>query len=288
MDVMERSPIDLTGTDASDRLADAFAPCFALLLKLRSVEKFGDPARLRDRIRGLLEEARHAARENGISPEDIDRARFAVVAFVDETVLKSDWPQKEAWMARSLQFEMYERYDAGEEFFNRLEQLRANPSDNIEVLEVYYLCLALGFQGRYQLQNSTETAVIAENLYNELKRASRAGDDPLSPHGTPGDQAFTRMRNRLPAWAVAAFTVVLAGIIYLAMSLYASSSAEQARAQIQGETPEQNESTETRSQVAAGERAPQSAGRSQSAGNTESQRAGAPRSVVTSRSGPDS
>ena len=283
---MERSPIDLIGNDVSDRLADAFAPCFALSLKLRSAEKFGDPERLRDRILCLLDEAWHTARENGISPEDVDRARFAVVAFMDETVLSSDWPRKDAWTARSLQFEMYERYDAGEEFFNRLEQLRANPSDNIEVLEVYYLCLALGFQGRYQLQKSTETAVIAENLYNELKLASRAGDDPLSPHGTPGDQAFTRMRNRLPAWAVASFTVVLAGIIYLAMSLYASRSAEQARAQIQGETPIQNESGNSQSQVVTGKRTPAPSGTD--AQSATSQRESAPRSVVTSRSDPDS
>jgi type VI secretion system protein ImpK len=259
------------------------------LLKLRSAEQFGDAARLRNRINGLLEEARHAACENGIAPEDVDRARFAVVAFADETVLKSDWPQKEAWMAGSLQFEIYERYDAGEEFFNRLEQLRADPSGNIEVLEVYYLCLALGFQGRYQLQNSTETAVIAENIYNELKRAARAGDDSLSAHGTPGDQAFTRMRNRLPAWAVAAFTVVFAGIVYLTMSLYASSSAERARAQIQGETPDPSTSAATRSPVAVGKRAPQSAvgigTRSVGTRNAGAQQHGVSSSVVDSRSG---
>jgi type VI secretion system protein ImpK len=236
MDVMDRSPVDVTGVDASERLAEAYAPCFALILKLRSAQNFGDAGALRDRFRGLLDEARRQALDLGASPEEVAEAAFAVVAFVDETVLQSDWDRKDAWTARSLQFELYERYDAGEEFFTRLERLRAHPADNVDVLEVYYLCLSLGFQGRYQLQDSTETAVIAENLYTELKRCARAGAEPLSPHGTPGDQAFTRMRNRIPAWAVAAFTVVLAGIIYLAMSLHASSEAEQARAVIQGDT----------------------------------------------------
>lgn len=249
---MEYSTIDPARSDSSLHLAEAFAPTLALLLKLRSARTFGDPGPLRDRIYGLLGEAQLAARENGTSPSDFDCARFAVVAFVDEMVLTSDWSQKEAWMARSLQFEMYERYDAGEEFFNRLEQLRANPSDNIAVLEVYYLCIVLGFQGRYQLENSTETAMIAENIYSELERASVAGDHSLSPRGIPDDQAFTQMRNRLPAWGVAAFTVLIAGIIYLAVSMHASSFAERARAQIHGEQAVQDESAELRSQVDVG------------------------------------
>lgn len=252
---------DPTRGETSIRLAEAFAPTLALLLKLRSAHTFGAPGPLRDCIYSLLENAQLEARENGTSPADFDCARFAVVAFVDETVLTSDWSQKEAWMARSLQFEMYDRYDAGEEFFNRLEQLRANPSDNLEVLEVYYTCIVLGFLGRYQLQNSTEPAVIAENLYRELKRASWVGDEPLSPRGTPVDQAFTRMRDRLPAWAVATFTVVLAGIIYLAVSLHASRSAERARAQITGGPAVQDESAELRSQVDGGNRIPTAATR---------------------------
>ncbi|NLI82223.1 MAG: DotU family type IV/VI secretion system protein [Deltaproteobacteria bacterium] len=78
--------------------------------------------------------------------DDFDLARFAVCAWVDESILNSPWKEKDRWKREQLQRIYYKTTDAGEEFFERLNALGLHQR---EVREVYYLCLALGFMGRY-------------------------------------------------------------------------------------------------------------------------------------------
>ena len=84
--------------------------------------------------------------QTNIPPDDYDLARFAVVAWVDETLLSSQWQDKDKWQKESLQRLYYQTADAGEIFFDRLNALGLHQRD---VREVYYLCLAMGFKGRF-------------------------------------------------------------------------------------------------------------------------------------------
>lgn len=78
--------------------------------------------------------------------DDYDLARFAICAWVDEAILNSPWKEKDQWKREQLQRVYYRTTDAGEEFFERLNGLGLHQRD---VREVYFLCLALGFMGRY-------------------------------------------------------------------------------------------------------------------------------------------
>jgi len=99
----------------------------------------GDTLRLLTQSEGYL--------KNGLfSQEDYDQGRFAICAWVDEAILSSSWNQKNQWQREQLQRIYYHTTDAGEEFFERLNALGLHQRD---VREVYYLCLALGFMGRY-------------------------------------------------------------------------------------------------------------------------------------------
>ena len=86
------------------------------------------------------------ARQSPSSAEDYDQARFAVFAWVDEVILSSDWAHKKRWQGEQLQRIYFQTTNAGELFFERLNNLGPHQRD---VREVYYVCLALGFMGRY-------------------------------------------------------------------------------------------------------------------------------------------
>jgi type VI secretion system protein ImpK len=75
-----------------------------------------------------------------------EQARYAVCAWMDETILSSSWARKNEWRPELLQRVYYHSSDAGEKFFERLRSLGAHDND---IREVYFLCLALGFRGRY-------------------------------------------------------------------------------------------------------------------------------------------
>ena len=97
-------------------------------------------------IRRLMTESENRFREGAFSQEDFDLARFAICAWVDEAMLNSAWNEKGKWQTEQLQRLYYQTADAGEIFFDRLNSLGPHQRD---VREVYYLCLAMGFIGRY-------------------------------------------------------------------------------------------------------------------------------------------
>ena len=94
----------------------------------------------------LLTQSENCVKRGLFSQEDYDLARFMVCAWVDEAILNSTWSQKSQWQREQLQRLYYHTLDAGEEAFERLNALGLHQRD---VREVYYLCLALGFMGRY-------------------------------------------------------------------------------------------------------------------------------------------
>ena len=221
---------------ADQRLSEIFAPCFTLILNLRASENFGDPDSLRRRIKGLLDDAEREALRVGASPADIRSAKFALVAFIDETILSSDWSHKEDWASTPLQLELYDQYDAGEVFFDRLECLREEPGARVEVLEVYYLCMTLGFKGKYQIHGQERLRELIENTYEDLQRQPGMGGKELAPHGAPRGQVAQEMRSKLPTWVIAAAAALIGLLIYTGMYFYASSAADETAQEIQSLT----------------------------------------------------
>ncbi len=130
------------------RLADCFTPLMAYVayfLRAHRQRDFGWDE-VRSNIGRLLAESEQKALAAGFSLEDYNEARFAVCAWVDEMILNSDWKEKGRWQREQLQRLYYNTTNAGEEFFEHLSSLDMGRRD---VREVYYLCLALGFQGQY-------------------------------------------------------------------------------------------------------------------------------------------
>jgi type IV/VI secretion system ImpK/VasF family protein len=132
---------------------ELFSELFAYVLLFEQTNQQGEfqPAyeQVRRDIAVLLEQEKAAAKRQGILDRDYQDACFAAVAWADETILKhSTWKHHSEWSAFPLQLEYFQTRNAGEEFFERLERLR---SERKEIREVYYLCLGLGFSGRYFL-----------------------------------------------------------------------------------------------------------------------------------------
>jgi type VI secretion system protein ImpK len=222
----DTASFDFRFDEATGRLADVYAPCLTLALKLRAADEYGDAETLRGRIKRMLESSRREAQQHGAPPEDAREAEFALVAFLDETLLSSDWSQKDQWLARPLQLELYNRYDAGEEFFHRLDGLRANPGLHAEVLEIYYLCMALGFKGKYQLHGQEELRELVEGTYADVANQPGMKVGRLAPHGAPRDNVATEVRGRMPTWVLVTAALVIGVLVYLGMSLYISRTAD--------------------------------------------------------------
>lgn len=107
----------------------------------------------RTSIRAALKSAMEQAKGYGYSSEANQLAFFAVVALLDESVLKLQNAAFADWAQKPMQEEMFGHMRAGEIFFEHLHGLLTKPDsqETADCLEVYCLCMLLGFRGKYAL-----------------------------------------------------------------------------------------------------------------------------------------
>lgn len=114
-------------------------------------------------------------------PEEVEEARFALVAWADEKILLSDWSGREEWLREPLQLQLFGTNRAGDEFYDHLAALR--PDQNL-AREVYFLCLSLGFEGRYSGQDA-QRSELARQEFEKLRVSGRTRDvattSPIAP-----------------------------------------------------------------------------------------------------------
>jgi type VI secretion system protein ImpK len=164
-------------------LALAFQEVFTAVVRLRyNRQAVSNAESFRAQIKQALRIAEQEARSGGCSAEDVRQAVFALVAFLDESALGCRNPAFADWPRLPLQAELYGHQLAGEVFFQELQKTlsRSDSAETADLLEVYYLCLLLGFKGRYAAGGDLHSvmAVVQEKI-----RRVRGPSAALSPRG---------------------------------------------------------------------------------------------------------
>jgi type VI secretion system protein ImpK len=214
---MQKETIDST-------LSDLCTDSFLLLIQLRASSQYGNAEILRNRILNLLSSLEDKARGLGIHNEKIESVKFALAAFFDETISGSEWDQKAHWINAPLQAHLFDTVNAGEEFFERLDEYRRRSSLNTDVLQVFYLCLTLGFKGKYLINSPEKIRDIVDKLGEELYGVYRNKPVFLSPNGHPKDEFTESMKRGLPIWLVGTIALAIAIVIYIIFSVFSSSN----------------------------------------------------------------
>jgi len=81
-------------------------------------------------------------------------------------------------------------HTAGEIFFHCIDRLlaRGDSAQVADVLEVFALCLELGYRGRYSLTGQEGVRPVLGAIAEKMQRI-RGGPGPLSPHWAPPQEA---------------------------------------------------------------------------------------------------
>jgi len=202
-----------------DRITEVTRECFDALIQLRRVDAGSvlPPAVLHQRLCRLVNALYTRAAQAGFARDEATDITYAVVALADEIVLSLSDALREAWPGQSLQLHYFHENGAGEGFFTRLEGVRRDPQRR-EVLQVYFLALRLGFQGRYRARGGDlELMPLVEDLRRDLDRGARIGTEALSPHGERRQAARSSARRAaLEPW-IAIGAIALAVLLYLGL-----------------------------------------------------------------------
>lgn len=171
-------------TATPNPLRDIFADLISYVLLFRAScgERPPSPNAVRERIDGLISEQERRVKAGEASWDAYREGLFAVLSWVDDSVLNSSWPHRGQW--RHLMLDRFDTLNAGTEFFQRLEK----PSSR-DVKEIYFLCLGLGFEGRYALGGSAEQLrEYRRRLYRDITGTVDLRRDRLFP------EAYARAR----------------------------------------------------------------------------------------------
>jgi len=161
-----------------------------------------------------------------INGPTIKETKYAMAAFVDETILCSDWSERTMWMSNPLQLQFFGEHLAGEGFFKHLTKLRQAGNTNTDIIELYYVCLQLGFEGVYRLQGMEQLMALQIDLRSQLEDYKKIKNRILSPTGLPESGLISHMRREVPNWAISVFTVAIIFFTYMGYSMIIENQSE--------------------------------------------------------------
>ena len=207
-------------------LLDLMADGFYLLMLLRRGQLPASEAAFVDSVQRFLDGVERGATRLGIASEDVYAAKYAFCAAVDEAMLGQPSSLRDAWECNPLQLRLFGEHLAGEHFFDRLEQLRAQGAPRLPSLEVYHYCLLLGFEGKYRLEGPEKLGYLIARLGDEIVylKGKRTG---FAPHWAPPDKVTHALRRVVPLWAPAAVLTVVGLLGYFGLDALLGGHTEQ-------------------------------------------------------------
>jgi len=174
---------------------------------------------LRRTVEQQLSTMMDRARSAGIVPEDVADAQYAIIALVDELLASvQGWPGQAEWRTRPLQLIRFNENTAGENFFRRLSMLEGQPH-RVHVMQIYFLCMAVGFRGRYAVTGGDGLAPIYDRVGARIAQAS--GPDSISPHGEPRE-ARSIFKFEAPLVRLGAGFFAIALLVFIVLRLVLS------------------------------------------------------------------
>jgi type VI secretion system protein ImpK len=214
-------------------LVQAASPVLLLAGRVRGTLQ-GDVPTLRRQAQEEMRRFEERARGSGVANEIALAARYALCATLDEAVLSTPWGSQSEWTQQSLLIQFHREAWGGEKFFEMLERISQDPGRHIDLMELQYLCLSMGFAGKYQVvdRGHARLAEIQHDLYNRIRqfRGNPAQDLSLRWRGVQ-DQRNPIVRY-VPWWVVGAASLAILTLAFIFFVVRLSNRAEPVHAEL--------------------------------------------------------
>jgi type VI secretion system protein ImpK len=208
-------------------LIAAASPLFSLACFLSENTQQVDPYTLYQDLQHEIKAFENHAKQQHYRSETILVTRYLLCAFLDEIIQYSPWGKTIDWSAYSLLVFFHQEHSGEERFFAILDRLSHDPELHVDLLELIYLCLALGFYGKYRHdpENKQHIEKITLRLF-ECIRHERI-DLKKEIHISPQEEIRpVPAKFQFPLWLVASFTLALLLTTYSGFSYMLSNNAQ--------------------------------------------------------------
>ena len=218
----------VAGTD--NPILQSAAPLLLLVARLGAVQNVSGTT-LRQQAVQEIRTCEDRLRTAAVSREDALVARYVLCTFVDTAVLNTPWGSQSDWASQSLLVMFHKEVSGGAKFFEIVERVRVDPARYIGLIELLYVCLALGYEGKYRHdpQGAAKLSQLQRELF-ELIRARRSLQSDLSPHWKGVEDRRNPVMRYVPWWVIAAGGAAVLTIAFVVFRTRLGIEAEPIRA----------------------------------------------------------
>ena len=216
-------------------LVDAATPLLGLILRIRDLPEFTGIDQLYSRVHGDI-----AAIEEEIANESLDSSiqvayRYCLCAFIDEAVMSTPWGAQSVWTGNSMLSIYHQETWGGEKFFTVLSRMMMEPDSYRDMLEFLYLCLVLGYKGKYGLMQDghQQLNAIIEKLHRVLREIRGDRAEQLFDTSANISASKYRVGRQMPLWQVWIGLGVVLCVIYFFYSWSLSGVTDDVLRQLQ-------------------------------------------------------
>ena len=220
-------------------LLRAAAPLLAAVQRLRGQVQHPDPDGLRRALADGVRDFEQRALQTGLDTRSLRAARYALCASIDDLVLSTPWGSYSGWTTQSLTSQFHNEVSGGERFFDILDQMEREIGRHGDVVELMYVCLCLGFEGRYRVlpRGTAELAEMRDNVFRRIRQRRPDYERELSPHWRGVGAVYAGLRDRVPLWVIGVGTLAAALLLYFIFNLLLANQSDLAFARLAGLPP---------------------------------------------------
>lgn len=209
-------------------VVNAAATLIAVFAKTRSTARHNDVGGLYQRLINEIKTFESRLRDLNLKQEQLLSARYLMCSVLDEAVLNTPWGSESAWAQRTLLSVFHGETSGGEKSFLILDRLKQTPAENLDLIELFYICLSMGFEGRYRLMARGREGLdqIREELFAIIRRQRGDYERSLSPSWVGLGNMRNPLTEYIPLWFVVALMLAILFFSYSGLRywLYSSSS----------------------------------------------------------------
>jgi type VI secretion system protein ImpK len=205
-------------TASLNPLVAAAMPLLSAAPRIRHSAQHPNPAGLKEALAEGIRGFEAKARAEGLPNEQVIAGRYILCTLLDESAASTPWGGSGAWAAQSLLVQFHNESWGGEKVFALMAKLAENVPANRNLLELLYVCLAFGFEGRYRVVDNGRAQL--DGVRARLAQMLRQGQTPdpaLSPRWQGAEPGESGLRQKVPVWAIAAATALVLLFIYIGL-----------------------------------------------------------------------
>lgn len=209
-------------------ILDAATTLIALAVELRNTPVVNNVELLHKQCLNQMRDFENQLRKADIEMDDISDARYCLCTVIDETVLNTPWGTNSMWSTKSLLSIFYKQTWGGEQFFAILDARIGNPAKNKDLLEFMYVCLELGFEGKFRVDPNgyKQLEEYKDRLYRELSRLKGELSREISPRWRSNVPEIISSAKKIPVWMVGLVLAAAMLGLYMTLSYQLSAQAD--------------------------------------------------------------